>query len=84
MKLLIVFLLMIGNCFADEVVAIRYGKLPKGLPDWFVKLDTDKDGQIGLYEWLAAKKPTKEFLEMDLNGDGLLTAEEYLRWKKKN
>src|SRR5262249_15447941 len=49
-----------------------------GLPDWFAKLDTDKDGQIGLYEWLAAKKPIDEFKDMDRNGDGFLTPEEVL------
>ena len=63
----------------SKAVAIRYGKMPKGLPDWFVTLDTDKDGQIGLYEWRRGNRLTAEFLALDLNDDGLLTAEEYLR-----
>jgi Ca2+-binding EF-hand superfamily protein len=67
----------------EKPVALRYGKLPlKDLPSWWERIDTDKDGQIGLYEWRAAEKPMAEFLAMDLNGDGFVTAEEYLRYKK--
>jgi hypothetical protein len=65
-----------------RAVAARYGKLPPGLPDWFVLLDEDQDGQIGLYEWRKAKRPTAEFVAMDLNGDGLLPADEYLRYAR--
>ena len=63
-------------------VVIRVGRFPQGLPDWFIKLDKegDNDGQVGLYEWKLSQKPLSEFSAMDLNGDGLLTAEEYLRW----
>ncbi len=62
-------------------VVLRYGKMPKELPSWFTDLDTDKDGQIGMYEWRSDSRPVADFLAMDLNGDGLLTAEEYLRFK---
>lgn len=62
-------------------VVLRYGKMPKELPSWFTELDTDKDGQIGMYEWRFDSRPVADFLAMDLNGDGLLTAEEYLRFK---
>lgn len=65
----------------EEIYAIRYGKLPPGLEDWFTDLDSDKDGQIGLYEWRAAKRNMEEFVAMDLDGDGLITADEYLRYK---
>jgi Ca2+-binding EF-hand superfamily protein len=58
------------------------GNLPKELPPWFVQYDTDKDGQVGLYEWKAAGKPIEEFREMDLNGDGFLTVEEVLHHQK--
>jgi hypothetical protein len=66
----------------ERPVAVRFGKLPKDLPSWWTTLDTDKDGQVGLYEWRADKRAISEFATMDLNGDGLLTAEEYLRFKK--
>ncbi len=56
----------------------RAGKLPPNLPGWFGQLDTDADGQVGLYEWKAAGRPIAEFAKMDLNGDGFLTAEEVL------
>jgi EF hand len=63
-------------------VVLRYGKLPvKDLPSWFTTLDTDKDGQIGLYEWRADGRRIAEFQTFDLNNDGLITAEEYLRSK---
>ncbi len=60
----------------------RPGKLPKGLPDWFAKLDTDGDGQIGLYEWKAAGRSLEEFRRLDRNGDGFITIEEALRAAK--
>jgi hypothetical protein len=61
-------------------VVYRIGKLPKELPAWFTQLDTDKDGQIGLYEWRAAGRPIAEFMKIDRNGDGFLTVEEVLRY----
>jgi hypothetical protein len=48
------------------------------LPDWFVTFDTDRDAQIGLYEWRQAGRPMAEFVEMDRDGDFLLTAPELL------
>ena len=64
-------------------VIYRAGKLPKDLPDWFQKLDKqwDNDGQVGLYEWKKDSRDMAEFARMDLNNDGFLTADEYLRWK---
>src|SRR5205823_3168110 len=47
------------------------------LPDWFYQLDTDGDGQVGLYEWRMAGLSTALFREMDLDHDGLLTPAEY-------
>jgi len=62
----------------------RVGHLPKELPPWFEQLDTDKDGQVGLYEWKKANPPRdiNEFLAIDKNGDGFLTVEEVLRWQR--
>ena len=48
-----------------------------GLPEWFTTLDTDKDKQISLFEWRQGNRNLMAFEEMDLNGDGLLTREEY-------
>jgi hypothetical protein len=56
----------------------RAGKLPPGIPDWFAQLDTDGDGQIGLYEWKNSGRPLREFEGMDRNGDGFLTIEEVM------
>ncbi|MBA4186714.1 MAG: hypothetical protein C0467_01725 [Planctomycetaceae bacterium] len=56
------------------------------MPDWFAGLDADKDGQIALSEWRKAGRAINLFQEMDLDGDGLLTKEEYqrhLRMKEK-
>jgi Ca2+-binding EF-hand superfamily protein len=64
-------------------VVYRAGKLPKELPAWFAQLDTDKDGQIGLYEWRAAGRPIGDFMAMDRNQDGFLTVEEVLRYEKQ-
>lgn len=60
-------------------IGIRFGKLPPGLPDWFAELDTDKDGQVGLYEWRAAGRKTADFNALDADGDGLIAPREWLR-----
>jgi hypothetical protein len=64
----------------QKPVAMRYGHLPKDLPEWFDKYDIDKDGQIALWEWRKAGEDIAKFQEMDLNGDGLVTADELLRF----
>jgi Ca2+-binding EF-hand superfamily protein len=60
-------------------VVYRPGRLPAGLPGWFAKSDTDRDGQVGLYEWKEADRGVEEFLKLDQNEDGFLTPEEVLR-----
>ncbi|VTT97052.1 hypothetical protein : : EF-hand_5: EF-hand_5 [Gemmataceae bacterium] len=64
-------------------VAMRYGFLPKDLPEWYDKYDADKDGQVALHEWRKSGDEIAKFLEMDLNGDGLVTADELLRFNFK-
>lgn len=63
----------------NKPVVYRAGKLPKELPAWFEELDTDHDGQVGLYEWKASGRPISEFLAMDRNNDGFLTVAEVLK-----
>jgi len=53
-----------------------------GLPDWFDRLDTDMDGQVGLYEWRVGGRPVAAFRVMDLNDDGLLPPDEYNRYAR--
>ena len=54
-----------------------------GLPDWFVVLDTDNDGQVALFEWRADGRELAAFAEMDLDADGLLPPAEYRRYVKQ-
>src|SRR5262249_51807228 len=56
----------------------------KGVPVWFKKLDTDKDGQVSLAEWRKGGKKKADFRKHDLNGDGFITAAEILRTAKKD
>jgi hypothetical protein len=63
---------------ARRPVVYRSGKLPKDLPAWFEQLDTDQDGQVGLYEWVQAGHSPSDFKALDRNDDGFLTAEELL------
>jgi hypothetical protein len=64
-------------------VAMRYGHLPKDLPEWFDRDDGNKDGQVALHEWRLAGKKIEDFITYDMNGDGLVTADEYLRFGLK-
>ena len=56
-----------------------------GLPAWFRGLDADGDGQVGLYEWRkTGGRSAAEFVALDENGDGLLTADELQRFLRAN
>lgn len=70
------------NRGGDAKPPVRPNRAANGLPDWFTDLDADKDGQISLSEWRKGKKDIELFMAMDLNGDGLLTKDEYQRYLK--
>jgi len=69
----------LDNKIDAKVVQAQVSKTPPVLPAWFAQIDLDKDGQISLYEWKKAGKDIEEFLKLDLNDDGFLTAKEVLR-----
>jgi hypothetical protein len=49
------------------------------LPPKYSELDIDYDGQIGLYEWITARRESlSQFDQMDMNFDGVLTPSELL------
>jgi hypothetical protein len=60
---------------------IRGNNLPRDFP--YASLDTDADGQIGLYEWKVSGSRVSEFVKMDKNSDGFLTVDEYYGWRKE-
>jgi hypothetical protein len=64
-------------------IAMRYGHLPKDLPEWFDSDDSNKDGQVALHEWRKAGKSVVEFNSYDLNSDQLITADEMVRFKRQ-
>lgn len=56
-------------------------RLPKGLPDFFLRNDTDSDGQISMAEYAATwnDQIAAEFAKLDANGDGILTPDECVK-----
>jgi Ca2+-binding EF-hand superfamily protein len=71
-----------------KATVYRTGKMPKELPAWFVDMDIDKDGQVGLWEWVRVRGSGSESIElfrtMDRNDDGLLTVDEVLSYARLN
>jgi hypothetical protein len=61
---------------APRRTMLRADNLPANESAWFSRLDTDHDGQIGLYEWVNAGLSPTEFKMIDRNDDGLITPEE--------
>ncbi len=62
-------------------VVLRAGKLDGKVPAWFTEADLDRDGQISLYEWKERNGDLAEFRRRDLNRDGVITAEEAIRFE---
>ncbi|MDG2380807.1 MAG: hypothetical protein P8N76_03965 [Pirellulaceae bacterium] len=62
------------------------GSMPRRLQDWFLRADEDGDGQVAMEEfasfWSASK--AAEFIELDLNNDGVITPSEYVAAKETN
>jgi len=60
-------------------------RLPKGLPDWYLSRDVNGEGQITMAKFIS-DSPTPEEVEMfnqyDLNHDGVITAEEALKYEQ--
>lgn len=56
-------------------------RLPPGLPDWFARKDTNEDGQVSMAEFSSqwTEKEVREFSQLDLDNDGLITPEECLK-----
>jgi Ca2+-binding EF-hand superfamily protein len=56
-------------------------RLPKGLPDWFLRNDADGDGQISMPEFSVSWTDTvlADFAKFDLNADGLIEPQECLK-----
>ncbi len=53
------------------------------LPSWFRDLDENGEGQVTLWQWRNAGLPLDAFRKFDLNGDGIITTDELLRFLKR-
>ncbi|MGF1579346.1 MAG: hypothetical protein ACFCD0_08295 [Gemmataceae bacterium] len=63
----------------ERPLVFAFGKMPNGTPDWYTDNDTDKDGQVALYEWRKSGQSIAEFLKRDTNQDGLISPDEMVR-----
>jgi EF hand len=56
-------------------------RLPAGLPGWFTSKDANGDGQVSMSEYSKSwtESQAAEFKRLDLDNDGIITAEEALK-----
>ncbi len=59
-------------------------RLPSGMPEWFLKKDADRDGQVSMAEFSQDWSESKltEYFKYDVNGDGFIVPTEVLRVEK--
>jgi Ca2+-binding EF-hand superfamily protein len=57
----------------------------EGLPEWFARSDADQDGQIRMAEYGSSwsDELVADFMQFDLNGDGIITPQECLDASEK-
>ncbi len=62
-------------------------RMPEVVPDWFTRMDANKDGQITMLEYAEGKPFTddmiREFKANDTNNDGIITIAECYAFLKK-
>ncbi|MGE3313612.1 MAG: hypothetical protein AB7O26_00765 [Planctomycetaceae bacterium] len=65
----------------DRKFYVNAKRVPQGLPDWFLERDADGDAQLTPAEFspMSVRADLDDFGRLDINSDGLLTAEEYVR-----
>lgn len=54
---------------------------PAGLPSWFQQSDSNRDGQVAMYEW--DRRQLAQFKNYDRNTDGFITADEAIRSNRR-
>ena len=60
-------------------------RITKDLPKKYSEIDSDLDGQIGLYEWVVSRRSDLElFDDIDRDTDGLLTPNELIAWEEQS
>ena len=77
----------LGSARATTVSGTYQERMPEGVPDWFTRMDANKDGQITLFEYAEGQPFTDEmiheFKANDINGDGIITIEEAYAFMKR-
>ena len=77
----------LGAARTTTVSGSYQDRMPEGVPDWFTRMDTNKDGQITLFEYAEGNPFTdemiNEFKANDLNNDGVITIEEAYTFMKR-